>query len=1473
MSDRAAPVRRPGRDEVAAIYPVLPLQQGMLFHDLLSPGDQPYFRQVSFRIESDADGFDPALCRDAWRALIARHEALRSVFDFENTSRLLQLVLKQGETVCDEEDVSGLDEAAQAARIAAFRAEDRSRGFDPRVGPLTRVRLFRLGGGRFEMVWSHAHLILDGWSGGVLLAEFAELYAAHREGRAPALAPPPALGPYLDRIAARDEAKSRRFWADLLAGYDRVAGLPRLGPGQPGAPYRPGRHVVTLSPERHAVLERLAARAGVTLNTVLVALWGIVLGRHADSADVVFGSVVSGRTLDLDGIERMVGAVINTIPVRVAVGPDEAITALLRRVQAQAFDTLSHDHLPLAQIQALSALPSGLLDHLLVFENYPQAAEPDSRLGFRVVSAEADERANYDFGLIVQPGPPLKIAFTYNQEAHTEAQMRRLGGQIATLIDALAADPNRPVERIEIVDRAELADLDLFSAGPRRAPPPDETIVALWRGQAAQTPDRPALAWDQGGMSYRELDEQSERLAAALRRLPGFAPEQAIGVLAGRGWRRIVALLGILKAGAAYLPLTPALPDERLGFLLEDTGCPIVLADADGLARLERLRPGRGHLIDAVLAAGEEGEADAATVAPGDLAYILYTSGSTGRPKGVMVEHRGFVNMILGQIEGFGLGPDDRVLQLSSCSFDASMSEIFMALLSGAALVLAGAEAGRDPARLLATIADHRVTVAGLSPSLLSALDFADFPGLRLLISAGEAVDPASARHYAARLRFINAYGPTEASVCASFHEVRADNPYLIGIPIGRPIPNSTIRILDRFSRPVPIGAVGEICLSGPGLARGYRNRAEPSQSAFVGVGAERVYHTGDLGLWLEDGEIVYRGRRDAQVKLNGRRIELAEIEAALRRLPGIAQAAVIVTDAGGGRAGRLVAYVVAAIAPDPEAVRRQLAETLPGYMIPSALVTLSDLPLTLAGKLDRAALPPPPASVAPDDDPPASPAEQVVAAVFASVLGCESVGRHATFQALGGDSLTAIRVVGRLAKQGYPLDLADLLAGQSVAAIAAILVPNQPEPTVARSAAEEVPLTPVQAGFIADHPEGRAHCNHAVLLKAVEPIDEPALARTVAALWRQHDSLRLRFTIGPDRVTQSAADPLVPPLPASVDLRGLDDPWGALRADVATRHQGFDLAVGPLLAAIVYRLDEGDFLVLMTHHLVIDMVSWRFLLDDLAIGYRQARAGAAVALTPVGASYLDWARALDAYRSSERLAARKAEWDRIDAVPVSPLATDFPPVPHRYDETETISADLVVAADLSDRVAQTRLLTALARALAAGGRTGPTRLVLSGHGRLPIPGAPLDVSRTTGWFTANYPVLLTEAGADPDPAILGAAALEYGLLPRSETGDKAGAPVGITFNYMGRVDLSPDPDAPFVWAPGLDPASVGRLERTCLLEVGASREADRITVKVRFCPRIHRAETIRRLVAAIGSAWGHQPEVSNFSGMEYHKM
>ncbi|MDR3516547.1 MAG: amino acid adenylation domain-containing protein [Azospirillaceae bacterium] len=1487
------PDRRPARAAVAAVYPLLPLQQGLLFHELLEPEDQPYFRQVSFWIVGD--GFDPALCAPVWNALMARHPLLRSIFDYQNTAHLVQLVLKQRDAEFAEADLSGLGAAAQSAHIAAWRAADRARGFDLRHDPLIRVQLFRLGGSRFEMVWSHPHILLDGWSGSILLAEFAELYAARRSGRAAMLAEPPSYQAYLDRIAARDDAASRQFWADALAGYDTLACLPRLGPDPAGRHYQPRDLALALSPARDRALADLARRAGVTLNTVLQAIWGLALGRYNDSDDVVFGAIVSGRTLEIDGIERMVGAFINTIPVRVTVGADDTMLSLLERLQRLAIDALAHDHLPLAEIQAASALPARLLDHLLVFENYPDTAGGamvDPGLGFQVVAIETDERAHYDFGVLVQPGPPLCLQFKYNGAVHSDAQIARLGDQILTLIDAVTADPMAPVRQHDIINATERATLARFSRGadgttPGGAFPEDASLVDLWRAQVARTPDHAALVFGETRLSYRALDAASDALATALHDRPGGVAQQPVGLLAARGAQRIVGLLGILKAGGVYLPLSPALPDERLGLILDDTACRLVLGDAAGRARLAVLRPG---LATAPLEPGPVPRHDSAGLpagpGPRDLAYIIYTSGSTGRPKGVLVEHHGFVNMITQQIAGFGITASDRVLQFASCSFDASLSEIFMALLAGACLMLADEDTVRDGEQLLALMAAQWVSVITLPPSYLAALERPEFPGLRVLITAGEAVDANDARHYAARLRVFNAYGPTEASVCASFHEVAADEPYPAGIPIGRPLGQTTIRILDHQGREVPIGAPGELCLSGVGLARGYHNRPDLTARAFVNLtirggdpdpAPERFYRTGDIGSWLEDGTILYQGRRDGQVKLNGRRIEPGEIESVLRSATGIQQAAVIVVPAVGAGGGTLIAYIVAPTPPDPVALRQYLAARLPSAMIPATIIAVPMLPRTLAGKLDRKALPPPPGAGDKSGAPPATEVERRVATAFETILGRDGVGRDDHFAALGGDSLSAIRVVGRLHKQGYRLALRDLLRLQSVAAIAAVLAPriaeagaNSGTPIVpAPAPGDAAPLTPIQATFFAEHRQDRHHFNHTVLLRAGPRLDGTALQAAIAALWRHHDALRLRFRIGPDGITQSAAAPEPAPVPVFVDLRDDRQPWPGLIADAAARQDGFDLESGPLVTAVWYRLDAADFLLLLAHHLVIDAVSWRFVLEDLGSFYRQAAAGQAVRLPAPTLSYRDWAWALEAERRSARLRAAGSRWSAIDATPVARLATDFPIVAHHYHETEQRTITVPTADPrTTDDTVQVALLAALSRALIVSGmvgegKGGALRVLLTSHGRLPPPGSALDVSRTVGWFTAEYPVLLPDTG-DPGaiaalPDMLEAAAaqaLDYGLLPRPSG---VRPPNDIVVNYLGRVD--PDrhpthPDPLFQIVEDFDGASAGRLERTRLLGIDALRRSGHLTVGLRFCPRIHRPATIERLAQALTSAF-----------------
>ena len=641
----------------------------------------------------------------------------------------------------------------------------------------------------------------------------------------------------------------------------------------------------------------MAARNGVTTATVLHSLWGILLGRYNDTDDVVFGSVVSGRPPEVAGVERMVGLFLNTIPVRVRMKPAATFAGLLQEVQRTGMENMRHDHLQLAEVQAESAMKRGLFDHVLVFENYPDNAAACGA-GFVVTSVETREHVNYDFGVLILPGTPFRIQFNYNGRAYSAGQMERIEMHFRTLLDQVLRNDRVPLDDLDILTPSE----QTVAMGPR-VPCPSTTLAGLWEAQVARTPDHTALSFDERSWSYREVNERANQVAHALRTRLALQVEDRVGVLMERGEWRVIALLGILKAGGAYCPISSTCPDERLRFLLDDSGCRAVIADAAGVRRVNSLRAGIGVDVEECRTGPVHNPPLVCGAA--NLAYLIYTSGSTGLPKGVLIEHGGFVNMILDQIRSFGVTPADRVLQFASSSFDASLSEIFMALAAGARLVLIGEHTRLDGNLFQTCMRTERISVVTLPPSYLRALEQPEFPDLRLLITAGEPADAADVRHYSTRLRYFNAYGPTEASVCASFHEVRSEDTGSAAIPIGRPVSNSCIRLLDRRLRPVPVGVPGEICIEGPGLARGYLNRPELTRSQFVRApsGGARLYRTGDLGCQREDGQIVCLGRTDTQVKFHGFRVELGEIESVLRDYPGIGQAAVtLYSDAEGRR-------------------------------------------------------------------------------------------------------------------------------------------------------------------------------------------------------------------------------------------------------------------------------------------------------------------------------------------------------------------------------------------------------------------------------------------------------------------------------------------------------------------------------------------------------------------------------------------
>ncbi|MFJ5136597.1 amino acid adenylation domain-containing protein [Streptomyces sp. NPDC088707] len=1043
--------------------PVSPLQEGFFFHaEFDHQAADLYFVQEVLDL---AGPVDPDQLRRALQLLLDRHPLLRASFRQLPGGEVVQRLADHVTLPWREADTAetGLDDILRADRAERF-ALDRP--------PLLRATLVKDGRHHRLLLTLH-HIVADGWSVSVLLRELTDAY------RGVPLPEPAAPEPYLSWLAGRDRDAAREAWRRALAGVEGPTRLPALTtPGDADAPARP-EHVDTRLPrDLTDALTTYARTRGLTLSSVLNGVWGLLLGGLTGGQDVVFGTTVSGRTTEVAGLDAAVGLFINTVPARVTLRPEETLTELLRRVQDEHSALLDHQHLGLADIQRIAG-GGELFDTLVVFENYPTGEQPsgegaDAPL---ITDAEVIDAVHYPLALVVEPADAgLLLRFKHDAGRLDQVAVAVLANRFTALLRTVVADPDRLVARTDLLSVREREHLSELNATAH--PVPEATLASLFAGWVARTPDAPAVVFEDTTLSYAELDRRAEALAERLR-ARGAGPEQYVAVAVPRSAELMVALLGVHRAGAAYLPLDLDYPADRVAFMLADSGARLVVTTAEAAARV----PAASGLQQLVIGAGEPAEtpADAPVRAaahapvraarPDDPAYLIYTSGSTGRPKGVAVTHRAIVNRLAWMQGAYGLTADDRVLQKTPSSFDVSVWEFFWALTEGATVVLARPDGHRDPEYLARLIAERAITTTHFVPSMLAAFvqamesapDAPDWAAsLRRVFCSGEALTGADARRWweltsrAGRtpVPLHNLYGPTEAAVDVTFF------PYEGGtepaVPIGRPVWNTRLHVLDPFLRPVPDGVPGELHLAGVQLARGYHDRPGLTAERFVadpfGAPGERMYRTGDLVRRRADGAVEYLGRTDRQVKIRGNRVELGEIETALAAQTGVARAAVIVRD------GALVGYAVPApgATPASETLHAALAEALPAAMVPSAVVVLAELPLTPSGKLDQNALPAPgiaprAAGRAPRDD-----RERALCQIFDEVLGAPGTGADDDFFMLGGDSLSSIAVATRARERGMTLSPRDVFEHRTPAALAATQGDAEAPPTTEST---EVPV------------------------------------------------------------------------------------------------------------------------------------------------------------------------------------------------------------------------------------------------------------------------------------------------------------------------------------------------------------------------------------------------------------------------------
>jgi len=1455
---------------ISDIYELSPIQAGMLFHRVFAPESRAYFDQFSCRLTG---AVDPVLLQRAWQQLVDRHPVFRTSFHWEGLDKPVQVVHAQAALPWQELDWRGLAPELQSARWDDYLDADRARGFDPEAAPLMRAAIARLTETDYFFCWSHHHLLLDGWCLTLVLSELFERYDAMKQARPLQLAPVRPYSEYIKWLQHRDRDGIEQHWRDTLRGFS--AATPILASAASDATRQAQADAVV---ERHLAadlsesLRTTAARHRLTLNTLVQGAWALVLSRHSGADDVVFGATVSGRPPEVPGIETMLGVFINTVPVRLQVPNDLDAAAWLTDVQAKHAERERFTAIPLSEIQKLSDIEPGspLFESNVIVMNYRM----DERLaggaaGIGISDLRIVDQTDIPLTLQVTPGRTMTIEILFDSHRFERAAVERMLGHIAFLLEQMAQGLDRPLGAFEIVTPAERAQLfDEFNA--THAPlDPNQTALDWWDACVTATPDAVALECDDRRLTYRELDEWSSRIARGMQASTtagrAIGPDALVAIAFKRSERLLAAILAAWKCGAGYMPIDPDYPAERISQVLGTAMPCIVVRDGgtldDGLESVfaDRMCFASVEELDR---AGVTAPAQIVTRATGaNLAYVIFTSGSTGQPKGAMVEHTGMLNHLLAKVEDLALDQRSVIVQNASHCFDISVWQCFAALIAGGRTIVYTDAVVLDPLTFLDRVGGDRVTVLEVVPSYLAPLldrledDDRQFPELQFLLVTGETIKPSLVERWFARfpaIPMVNAYGPTEASDDIT-HAFMRKPPATATVPVGRPIRNFHIYIVDEGMRLCPIGVAGELCVAGPGVGRGYLNDPAKTAAAFLedpfrserGV---RMYRTGDVGWFTADGTILLAGRKDHQVKVRGYRIELGDIEAALTSLEWVRDAVVVDRRDRGSDASYLAAYVsLRDTSATADQLLAALGSRLPEYMIPATCTVLEALPLTSNGKIDRKALPAPERDVRPADTvyaPPRTPAEQALATIWSDVLGVGRPGIHDNFFAVGGDSILSMQIVSRASRAGLELTPRDVFQHQTIAELAAVARTAKTPPVApGPRSIGPAPLTPAQRRFFEDVTVDRHHYNQSILLEVPATFDPESAERALAMVVAHHESLRLRFAEMAGEWRQSVADSA--PAPVAIhDLssltsdereRAIDRMGGELQASLNIEH-------GPLLRAAFFRSDASDSgrLLIVVHHLAIDGVSWRIFVDDLAMAYKALTSASRVDLVPVPTPFLDWAL-------TSAISLRPSAIGAVDV----PTDVAFDPALNTVESGDEITIVL-------DESITRAFLTLTSRAY----RAGPTELLLASvalayqewgggdrvavdletHGR----NGDRDLTRTIGWFTSTTPVRV-DASGDMLDAIRSA----KDEWQRATTAAVATSRPAILLNYHGRIDRGNPGDWPISTDPH-GPARSLRQRREYLLEINGLVADGRLRATIAYSRHLHRQETIHRLAGAL---------------------
>jgi len=1223
--------------QIDDIYPLSPMQEGLLFESLYNADSSAYFIQTSYRLNNT---LQLEQFKQSWYELSRRHAVLRTAFVHENVARPLQVVFKN--RLPEIRVIELCDLAEQSARVEAYLKEDMNRGFDFQHDTLMRITIFKLSESQYQIVWSYHHILLDGWCLGIIYQDFMQIYTALNNGETLKLPITPPYSEYIHWLEQQDKEEAKAYWLRYLSSYENLATLPKLTRHEHDYALKE----MTFAFEDTVGLKMLATRQSVTINTVIQSLWGLLLSRYNNVDDVILGAIVSGRPATLSGVEEMVGLFINAIPVRIQWQVDQTFSDVLQAVQKAALESEPYHYVPLAEIQA-NLVGRNIFDHLLIFQNYAVAEElmqeNSYRSDFDIDSVQVHDQTHYDFNLIVMPGDTIEIRCSYNANIYSDDQIARIAAHLQTALGHVIQSPEQPISNICILPEWEKRQVIYDFNKTAKAFAQDQTIIDLFEVQVKTVPNDVAVIFQEVQLTYHQLNERINQLAHYLRETHHIRPDDRVGLLLDRSEWMVIGVLGILKAGGAYVPIDVNYPDERIRYIVKDSGCSIILSEEKHLEILIK-SPKNIQLIDLRNINLLKSDNPVSTVFPDSLAYVIYTSGSTGKPKGCQMTHANLYHYIHWTNGYYFADNDSGYFGLySSLSFDLTVTSLFLSLIRGKTLHVFPQNAEIIDILLESFSENTAIDSIKLTPAHISLLKQLDISttNIHLAIVGGEALLIEQARLLQSinpHLKIYNEYGPTETTVGCVVKHIQSDEQRVL---IGKPIDNMQIYIFDHNMMPVPVGVHGEMYIGGLGVSRGYLQRPELTEKNFIPnplvdfeLKSERLYKTGDVARWLPDGNIEYLGRNDNQVKIRGYRVELEEIENKLLLHPSVNQA-VVVSWLENNNAPILVAYVIVSGEWDTANTREYLQATLPDYMVPSFFIKLDELPLTPNGKVDQKALPAPTETerttiyTAPRNE-----IEAQLVHIWQDVFQIENIGIFDNFFELGGHSLKAMQMVSRIHKTlGIKIALRDLFGLPTIAeqsmqirkTESSVFSGIEPAPTQA-----DYELSYAQQRLWLLHKMGGA-ANVAYNMPSAflfeEKLDTEALKKAFVTLVERHEALRTAFFEiegEPKQKIYPQVDFAINEINISNEANVDEKAQQLIDKDANT---AFDLTKPPLFRATLITLGENRYVFILTiHHIIGDGWSKNILYREVSTLYNAYHQGMPNPLEQLRIQYKDFA-------------------------------------------------------------------------------------------------------------------------------------------------------------------------------------------------------------------------------------------------------